>query len=412
MSEPAAPDRIRIERALVELVAESGSTEVALDELLSRSGADRDTFAASFTDVQDCLERTWERMTDEHVAVVESAAAAQDSWRDGLRAAAYAALRFHQEDPVRARFFLIEVLAAGEFAQRRRELMMNAFIDLIDSARLDLPDPESVPRSEAEAIVGAIYGAAVAGMQGGGIEKLPELVPQLLYIAVLPYLGAEAADEELRRGPDDLIRYTASRIDRALIELVAERGLPGLEAAMVAERAGVDPGAFERSYRSVQECFDQVWEGLTIEYTSGWDVAFAGDRPWRDRLRAAGYFTLRYFTEDPVRTTFFMVGAQSGGEIAQARRDRMIARGIAMVDEGRLELPDPDAIPPSEAEAVVGAIYEALLGAAAAGDLEQMPELVPQLMYIAVLPYMGVEAADAELRRGPDDLVLYRRGDL
>lgn len=151
--------------------------------------------------------RTWERMTDEHVAVVESAAAAEGSWRDGLRAAAYAALRFHQEDPVRARFFLIEVLAAGEFAQRRRELMMNAFIALIDSARLELADPESVPRTEAEAIVGAIYQAAVAGMQGGGVEKLPELVPQLLYIAVLPYKGAEAAEEELRRGPGDLVLY-------------------------------------------------------------------------------------------------------------------------------------------------------------------------------------------------------------
>jgi AcrR family transcriptional regulator len=204
---PADPDRIKIERALVELVAEKGSTKVSLDQLLDRAGVDREAFAGSFADVQECLERTWERMTDEHVALVESTAAAEDSWRDGLRAAAYAALRFHQEDPVRARFFLLEVLAAGEFAQRRRELMMNAFIDLVDSARRELPDPESVPRSEAEAIVGAIYGAAVGGMKGGGIEKLPELVPQLLYIAVLPYLGAEAAEEELRRGPDDLVLY-------------------------------------------------------------------------------------------------------------------------------------------------------------------------------------------------------------
>jgi AcrR family transcriptional regulator len=203
----ADDNRTRIERALVEVVAESGSTEVELDQLLARSGTNRASFFRDFDNVQDCLERTWERMTEEHIALVQSTAAAQTPWRDGLRAAAYAALRFHQEDPLRARFFLVEVLAAGEFAQRRRETMMTAFIDLIDAARRELPDPEAVPRSEAEAIVGAIYQAAVAGMQEGGIEKLPELVPQLLYIAVLPYLGAEAAEEELRRGPADLVLY-------------------------------------------------------------------------------------------------------------------------------------------------------------------------------------------------------------
>lgn len=207
MADRAGDGRPRIERALVELVAERGSTEVPLDRLFDRSGVDRASFEREFTGFGDCLDRTWGRMTEEHIALVESTAAAQTSWRDGLRAAAYAALRFHQEDPVRARFFLIEVLAAGEFAQRRREAMMSAFIDLIDSARGELTDPESVPRTEAEAIVGAIYGAAVAGMQEGGIEKLPALVPQLLYLAVLPYFGAEAAEEELRRGPDDLARY-------------------------------------------------------------------------------------------------------------------------------------------------------------------------------------------------------------
>jgi hypothetical protein len=85
---------------------------------------------------------------------------------------------------------------------------------------------------------------------------------------------------------------------------------------------------------------------------------------------------------------------------------------VEMVDGARSELDDPDSIPRSEAEAVVGAIYEGLLGVVSEGDLERLTEHVPQLMYIAVLPYLGVEAAEEELRRGPDDLARYRSEDL
>jgi AcrR family transcriptional regulator len=201
-------------------------------------------------------------------------------------------------------------------------------------------------------------------------------------------------------------------IYEALATLVAKGGLPALEVESVLDAAGIDRAIFDQHFRGVQDCFDQLWEQLTAEYTSGWNAAFGGDAPWRDRLRAAAYYTLRYFSEDPTRTTFFMVGAQSGGELAQARRDRMIARAIEMVDEARTALAHPDSIPRNEAEAVVGAIYEAILGAASEGDLERLAERVPQLMYIAVLPYRGIEAAEAELRRGPADLARYQSRDL
>jgi AcrR family transcriptional regulator len=202
------------------------------------------------------------------------------------------------------------------------------------------------------------------------------------------------------------------RICEALASLVAERGLPAVDLEALLAGAGVDREGFERHFSSPRDCFDRLWEELTAEYTSGWNAAFAGEAPWRDRLRSAAYLTLRYFTEDQTRAVFFMVGAQSGGEVAQARRDRMIARAIEMVDEARFELDRPDSIPSSEAEAVAGAIYEAMLGAVSSGDLERLPELVPQLMYIAVLPYQGAEAAQEELRRAPADLARFRSGDL
>jgi AcrR family transcriptional regulator len=214
--------------------------------------------------------------------------------------------------------------------------------------------------------------------------------------------GADDAEPDAER----------ERIYEALVSLVAKHGLAAVDIEAILRVADVDRQTFDRHFSSLQDCFDRVWEEMTAEYTAGLNAAFEGDGPWRDRIRAAAYFTLRYFSEDATRATFFIVRAQAGGEIAQARRDRMIARGIEMVDEARSELPDPDSVPRSEAEAVLGAIYEASLGAVRSGKLEQAAEWVPQLMYIAVLPYHGPEAAQEELRRGPEDFARYRSGDL
>jgi AcrR family transcriptional regulator len=411
-SSQADPDRQRIGETVVALVVEAGSAELELAEVLARSGVDRPAFERHFSDVQDCLDRIWEEMTDAHVSLVRAAAASEPSWRDGLRAAAYAALRFHQEDEVRARFFLVESLATGEFAQARRDVMMSAFVDLIDSARQELDDPASVPRSEAEAVMGAIYEATVSGMGGRGIDALPELVPQLMYLAVLPYQGAEAAREELRRGPEDLASYRRQSVRAALISLVAERGYPAVDLDAVLEQASVSREDFLLHYSGLQDCLDRIWEEMTAEFMAGLRDAFAGGGPWRDRLRRAAYYTLGYFREDATRTVFFMVGTLAAGDLATARRDRMIGLGVELIDGGRDELADPDAVPRAEAEAITGGIYEAIVSHVNNEPLETLDELVPQLMYLAVLPYQGAEAAQEELRRGPADIAHYRTGGL
>ncbi len=202
------------------------------------------------------------------------------------------------------------------------------------------------------------------------------------------------------------------RICEALIALVAEHGYEPTTVEMIVERAGVTKVDFERHFADRQDCFDQLWEEMNVDYIAGLRSRFEGSAPWRERFRAAAYYIVRYFLEDLTRATFFLVGALGAGEIAVARRDRQIQIGIDMVDAARAELPDPDSIPRAQAEAIAGTIYEAVFGAARKADPKRAVELVPQLMYIAVMPYFGVQAAEEELRRGPDDVVRYERGEL
>jgi hypothetical protein len=128
---------------------------------------------------------------------VSRAFAAQQSWEDQLRAVAYELLRFLREDEARARLMVIEVLDSTPKAIAVREHGMEALTELIDLGRQQLDEPDSLPRSIAAVAAGTIYNRLHVGVETGVETLTPELVRELMFTAVLPYLGIEAALAEL-----------------------------------------------------------------------------------------------------------------------------------------------------------------------------------------------------------------------
>jgi len=105
-------------------------------------------------------------------------------------------------------------------------------------------------------------------------------------------------------------------------------------------------------------------------------------RDWRARLRIAVYSLYRECPELPI----------DGG-----------SEGLAeLIDEGRAAPTTPASVTGVTAEALAGAIFHELCLAATREDGPPVEsELVPTLMYSAVLPYVGAEAAAEELRIPP-----------
>ena len=150
---------------------------------------------------EDALCETIELGTNELLTRVALAFTAEDAWVDRLRAVAYELLRFLQEDRARARAMTVEVLSAGPRAQAIRDSGMQALVELIEQGRGELADPDSISRATAEGIGGAIYNRIHVEVAAGRYDSLTGLVPSLMYNAVLPYLGTEAALAELHRSP-------------------------------------------------------------------------------------------------------------------------------------------------------------------------------------------------------------------
>jgi len=158
-------------------------------------------FSAATATLRSGLLQTARAELDRYHRRAEAARAGVDGWRPRLRVTAYALYRYLEEDD-RRRLLLAELRTAGE----RSELLVGAEIeelaDLIDEGRYGPEAPASLTRVTAEALGGAIFHELfLAAAREGSPPPESELVPMLMYAAVLPYAGAAAAAEELRIPP-------------------------------------------------------------------------------------------------------------------------------------------------------------------------------------------------------------------
>jgi hypothetical protein len=125
----------------------------------------------------------------------------QDCWRDGLRAAAYAAAGYLREHPREVVYGELQMREGSDMAQALRDNYLQRIVDMVDEGRGELDNPDSIGRGVAEGVCGSVYGYLMRELQSGaGTRSAEDMVPELMYIAVRPYLGPEVALEELHRG--------------------------------------------------------------------------------------------------------------------------------------------------------------------------------------------------------------------
>jgi AcrR family transcriptional regulator len=196
-------------------------------------------------------------------------------------------------------------------------------------------------------------------------------------------------------------RLPASRADymEAMVDLVFDRGYDAVTVEEVAVRAGGDSAGFEALFASKQGCAVAILEEIATSNLRTVRGAFERGRKWPDSLRAAAYAHVRWILDNPKKMRFGLLEVLWAGELTSALRDDLFRSYIAMIDAGREVAADPAAVPPYTAESVVGSITQVVvrnMGKPGGGDLHS---LVPEMMYLAVRPYLGEAAARRELTR-------------
>jgi AcrR family transcriptional regulator len=188
---------------------------------------------------------------------------------------------------------------------------------------------------------------------------------------------------------------------QALLDLCYERTIDGLTPELLCARAGVSLADFERLFNGFEDCAFQVYAAEFGRYRRRAVRARAAQRGWSGRVRATAYALARFLAADPKLTNYVVVEVRRAG----ARCELLVAEAIEelfdLLDEGRAELDDPDSLTRATAESVGGGIFALIVKSVTLGEPVEESELVPQLMHMAVLPYLGPAAAEAELSIPP-----------
>jgi AcrR family transcriptional regulator len=197
----------------------------------------------------------------------------------------------------------------------------------------------------------------------------------------------------------------ADPIAAAVVETIRARGYPRASVEEFVGRAGISRAEFDARFSSKEEVTELIIEAHLECLVGRVDDAFESAPRWPASLRAAAYETARHLGENPAMTWFMLVGVLEAGDMARARRDQIFGWAAGLIDAGRAEAADPDTVPRSAPLMAVGAIVETLRRHHAGGVEVDVAESLPWLMCAAVRPYLGEEAARAELEIGvPADL--------
>lgn len=194
-----AVQRERLIVAMLRAASELGYRGTNVQDVIERAGVSRPTFYEHFTNKEDCFLAAFDTSAKRLRDKVDAAArAGGENWRDRVRLGLEAVLSFVRAEPDTARTLIVEARAASVDAVMRRVELLDHFSNCLDTQARELL-PETSQRSEvtASGVVGGVEALLYSRLCKDEFDGIEELLPSMMYFAVLPYEGHEAASEEL-----------------------------------------------------------------------------------------------------------------------------------------------------------------------------------------------------------------------
>ena len=197
------------------------------------------------------------------------------------------------------------------------------------------------------------------------------------------------------------VRSERERLLDAMIRVVAVKGYEATGVTEVLEAAAVDRDAFDRMFPSKEACFLEAYDAIIDVLVAHVSAAFESTvgQPWPDRVYAALRALVELLSREAEIAHMAMVEITAVGEDARIRYRAALGRFTYFLEEGRSFSPRGEELPADTAGFAIGGATSMIFDEVRAGRGEELRRLLPDLTYAVLMPYIGAEAAEREMRR-------------
>jgi AcrR family transcriptional regulator len=248
--------RSRVLAAAIGIVEADGVRGLTIAKITGRARVSHKAFYDVFLDCEDCFLVAFEQTLQNARESAQAAYREETNWRDGVRAAVLSGLALMERERGLARLCIVEALAAGPLVLDRRARALQELAHAIEEQCASI-DTHAAPQPlMAEAVVGGMAGLLHARLLGEDDVPLTDMLGPLMSMIAMPYLGRDAACEELNapaadaagdqhnepssRGGLDLLADLDMRFTyRTVRVLAAIADAPGASNSQIAQDAGI-----------------------------------------------------------------------------------------------------------------------------------------------------------------------------
>jgi AcrR family transcriptional regulator len=190
-----------------------------------------------------------------------------------------------------------------------------------------------------------------------------------------------------------------SRLLAAAAATIDEVGYEQTSVQRITGRARISRRTFYELFGNRDACLvaliDEVVDRIERELAASGLERLA----WRERVRGGLWAILSFLDEEPVLARICVVQALGGGPRVLERREQILARLAAVLNEGRSEGTRGVQCTLVTAEGLVGGAFGVVFARLRSGDQGPLTGLLEELMGMIALQYLGPRAARREQQR-------------
>jgi AcrR family transcriptional regulator len=184
--------------AMVRVVGRKGYKATSVADVIEEADVSRTTFYKHFEDKHECFLAAYDLVVERVLGEVIASCDGEQTWLVRVRVGLATIVEMFALDPELARTAIVEVAAAGADARQRHWNAITRFTEFLEDGK-ELAGGRELPDNIALMAAGAVSGLIFDELLTGRAERLPELLPDLLFAMLVPYIGPGAATEEMRR---------------------------------------------------------------------------------------------------------------------------------------------------------------------------------------------------------------------